>query len=417
MFLDRDGVLNRSVVREGKPHPPQTVEELHILPGVAESAERLRAAGFLLIGVTNQPDVARGKQSREVVEAINARLREQVALDDLLTCYEDGPTAPRRKPNPGMLLEATETWDIDLNASFMVGDRWSDVEAGRRAGVRTIFLDHGYAERRPEPPADLTTDTLSAAADWIVKQPFRHRGESSMKSLKDLKIKIFADGADIGGMMEMAGNPLIKGFTTNPTLMRKVGISNYEGFAKEVLQKIRDKPISFEVFSDELPEMNRQARKITTWGDNVYVKIPVTNTRGESTATLVKELAHAGMKLNVTAVFTLQQVWEITCALKGGAPAVVSIFAGRIADAGVDPVPHMTAAAEMIRTAPGVELLWASPREILNIIQADQVGCDIITCTNDILKKAKTIGMDLSAFSLDTVKMFYDDGKAAGFQL
>lgn len=417
IFLDRDGVLNRVTARNGKPYPPQTVADLEILPGVVESTQRLRAAGFLLVGVTNQPDVVRGTQSRDVVEAINARLREQVVLDDLLTCYEDGPDAPRRKPNPGMLLEAAAAWGIDLTGSFLVGDRWSDVEAGRRAGTRTVFLDYGYAERRPDPPADLTTSSLLAATDWILQQPYSTRGATAMKSLKDLKIKIFADGADMAGMVEMAANPLIKGFTTNPTLMRKAGISNYEGFAKEILQKIRDKPISFEVFSDDLPEMNRQARKIATWGDNVYVKIPVTNTRGESTAPLVKELAHAGMKLNVTAVFTLKQVWEITCALKGGAPAVVSVFAGRIADAGVDPVPHMQAAVEMVRTAPGVELLWASPREILNIIQADQVGCDIITCTNDILKKAKTIGMELSAFSLDTVKMFYDDGKAAGFQL
>lgn len=168
VFLDRDGVLNRSVVRDGKPHPPQTVAELEVLPGVPEALGRLRAAGFLLVGVTNQPDVARGTQRREVVEAINARLRDQVTLDDLIVCYEDGPTAPRRKPNPGMLLEATERWGIDLAASVMVGDRWSDVEAGRRAGCRTVFVDHGYAERRPDPPADHTTTSLSAAADWIM---------------------------------------------------------------------------------------------------------------------------------------------------------------------------------------------------------------------------------------------------------
>ena len=168
VFLDRDGVLNRSVVRDGKPHPPHSVEELEVLPGVVGAVGRLAAAGFLLVGVTNQPDVARGTQRREVVEAINARLREQVPLTDLITCYEDGPTAPRRKPNPGMLLEAAERWAIDLPASFMVGDRWSDVEAGRRAGCRTVFLDYGYAERRPEPAADFTTDTLSAAADWIL---------------------------------------------------------------------------------------------------------------------------------------------------------------------------------------------------------------------------------------------------------
>lgn len=238
-----------------------------------------------------------------------------------------------------------------------------------------------------------------------------------MNAFQALRVKIFADGADLPGMQELYANPLIKGFTTNPTLMRKAGVSDYEAFAKKVLQAIPDKPISFEVFSDDFPEMNRQARKIAAWGDNVYVKIPVTNTRGQASTPLIRELAQAGLKLNVTAVFTLKQVWDVTTALAGGPPAVVSVFAGRIADAGVDPVPHMAAAVEMVRAAPGVELLWASPREILNIIQADQVGCDIITCTPDILKKAKTVGLGLDAFSLDTVKMFYDDGKAAGFQL
>jgi transaldolase len=238
-----------------------------------------------------------------------------------------------------------------------------------------------------------------------------------MKSINGLTIKIFADGADLKGMLELYSNPLVKGFTTNPTLMRKAGVKDYEAFAKKVLRAIPDRPISFEVFSDDFSEMKRQAFRIAGWGENVYVKIPVTNTAGERSTPLIRELAAAGLKLNVTAVFTLRQVWEVTAALAGGPPAVVSVFAGRIADAGLDPVPHMSAALEIVRTAPGVELLWASPRELLNIVQADAIGCDIITVTPDILKKLNTIGKDLKDYSLDTVKMFYDDGVAAGFEL
>jgi transaldolase len=238
-----------------------------------------------------------------------------------------------------------------------------------------------------------------------------------MTNLAKLRVKIFADGADLAGMRALYANPLIRGFTTNPTLMRKAGVTDYEAFAREVLTAIPDRPISFEVFSDDFDDMRRQALKIAGWGDNVNVKIPVTNTRGESSTPLIRDLVSSGLKLNVTAVFTLRQVWEVTRALMHGPGGIVSVFAGRIADAGVDPVPHMAAALEMVKTAPGVELLWASPREVLNIIQADAIGCHIITVTPDILKKLATVGMGLEAFSLDTVKMFYDDGKAVGFKL
>jgi len=238
-----------------------------------------------------------------------------------------------------------------------------------------------------------------------------------VKSLSDLKVKIFADGADKAGMLEMYKNPLIKGFTTNPTLMRKAGIKDYAAFAREILESIRDRPVSFEVFSDEFDEMDRQARIIQSWGANVYVKIPVTNTRGETSVPLIRQLAGEGIKLNVTAVFTLEQVRDVTLALCGGVPAFVSVFAGRIADAGLDPVPHMRACREIVRLASGAELLWASPREVLNVIQADEVGCDIITATNDILKKLTSIGKDLAEFSLDTVKMFRTDAVGAGFSL
>src|SRR5262249_47997294 len=238
-----------------------------------------------------------------------------------------------------------------------------------------------------------------------------------MRSQTELKIKVFADGADLAGMLELYANPMIKGFTTNPTLMRKAGVTDYEAFAKKVLKAIPDRPISFEVFSDDFSEMRRQALKIASWGKNVYVKIPVTNTLGEPSTPLIHDLAGAGLKLNVTAVFTLKQVWDVTLALAGGPPAIVSVFAGRIADAGVDPVPHMSAALELVKTVPEVELLWASPRELLNIVQADAIGCHIITVTSDILKKLRGIGKDLKVFSLDTVKMFREDGLGAGYKL
>ena len=218
-------------------------------------------------------------------------------------------------------------------------------------------------------------------------------------------------------MLEMYRNPLIKGFTTNPTLLRKARVSDYQGFARDILQAIPDRPISFEVFSDEFEEMAIQARKIAAWGKNVYVKIPVTNTRGISSLNLVRNLAGEGIKLNVTAMMTLDQVRDVMQALAGGPPAYVSVFAGRIADTARDPMPIMAAAVELLRPYPKVELIWASPRELLNIFQADQVGCHIITATNDILNKLELVGKSLEAFSLDTVKMFRDDALKAGYKL
>jgi transaldolase len=232
-----------------------------------------------------------------------------------------------------------------------------------------------------------------------------------------LSVKIFADGADLPGMLELYRTPYIKGFTTNPTLMRKAGIADYRGFAREVLAAIPDRPISFEVFSDEFCEMERQAREIASWGGNVYVKIPVTNTRGESAGALVKRLSHEGVKLNVTALLPLEQVREIVACLAGGAPACISVFAGRMADTGVDPVPMMAEAVKILRDAPNAELIWASPRELLNIFQADAIGCHIITVTHDILKKLSLVGRDLRDYSLDTVKMFHTDAAQAGFTL
>jgi transaldolase len=235
--------------------------------------------------------------------------------------------------------------------------------------------------------------------------------------LDQLKIKLFGDGADIEQMLELATKPYIRGFTTNPTLMRKAGVTDYVGFARRVLAEITDKPISFEVFSDELEEIHSQAREISSWAPNVYVKVPVTNTRGESTEEIVRALTTTGVQVNVTGIFTLPQVEAVTRALEGGAPSVVSVFAGRIADAGVDPIPHMTKALEITNTVPTAELLWASPRELLNIVQADQIGCDIITATQDILGKLPLLGKDLAEYSRDTVTMFYTDAQESGFTL
>jgi transaldolase len=238
-----------------------------------------------------------------------------------------------------------------------------------------------------------------------------------MKTVNDLNVAIFADGAERAGMLEMYAKPYIKGFTTNPTLMRKAGVSDYEKFAREILREIPDRPISFEVFADDFPEMARQARKIATWGKNIRVKIPISNTRRESSVPLCERLTQEGIPLNVTALFTLEQVQAVVDAVKGGAPTYVSVFAGRIADTGVDPVPLMTEAVRRLGAAPNTELIWASPRELLNIFQADAIGCHIITVTNDILQKLPLVGKDLDDYSLETVKMFYSDGRAAGFVL
>ncbi len=230
-------------------------------------------------------------------------------------------------------------------------------------------------------------------------------------------IKLFADGADKAGMLEMYQNPRIDGFTTNPTLMRKAGISNYETFAKEILKAILDKPLSFEVFADDLNEMERQALEIKTWGTNVYVKIPVMNTQRVSTAPLIQRLTQVGVQLNITAILTLEQVHEVADALRGGASAFVSVFAGRIADTGRDPIPLMQAALELLRPNPAAELLWASPREVLNVYQAEAIGCHIITATNDLLKKLSLKDKDLTDYSQETVQMFYSDAQSAGYKL
>ena len=233
-----------------------------------------------------------------------------------------------------------------------------------------------------------------------------------------LRVQVFADGANLEQMLQLAADPLVKGFTTNPTLMKQSGVKDYAAFSRRLLQAIPDKPISFEVLADEPAEIRRQALTIAGWGDNVYVKVPITNSEGVPLTDLVGELAHRNVKVNVTAVFTLEQVWQACAALKGGAPSVVSVFAGRIADSGRDPVPHMKAALSICRAADrSIELLWASPRELLNVTQADEVGVDIITVTEAIRTKLHLLGKDLQEFSRETVLMFKRDGESAGFRL
>ena len=238
-----------------------------------------------------------------------------------------------------------------------------------------------------------------------------------MKRVEKLNVQIFADGADKLGMLEMYNKSFIKGLTTNPTLMKKAGIKDYEAFAKDILLEVKDKSISFEVFSDDLDEMEKQALKIATWGDNVYVKIPVTNTKGVPTYSLIKKLADKGVKVNVTAIMTLEQVRDVVLSLNQNVPSYVSVFAGRIADTGVDPVPLMSAAVQITSMNSKAEVIWASPRELLNIFQADEIGCQVITVTNDILKKLELVDYDLNSYSLDTVKMFYNDALSAGFKI
>ena len=238
-----------------------------------------------------------------------------------------------------------------------------------------------------------------------------------MNNTRELKIKIFADGADLAGIKEIAANPLVKGFTTNPTLMRKAGVADYKAFALDAMHLTGDRPISLEVFADDFVEMEKQAREIATWGKNVNVKIPVTNTKGEFSGSLIERLSLAGVQLNVTAVMTVEQVERIVQCLTIDTPAIISVFAGRIADTGRDPVPMMAEAVRIMKAKPKVELIWASPRELLNVFQADSVGCHIITATNDILKKLSLVGKDLDTYSLETVKMFYDDAKAAGYSI
>jgi transaldolase len=420
VFIDRDGVLNDSVVIDGLPHPPRDVSELRISDGAVEACRQLRRAALLLVGVSNQPDIARGTLSQHALDTINDEVTRRVGLDALFVCpHDDADKCDCRKPLPGLLLRAARTMDIDLTRSVMIGDRWRDVEAGRAAGCGTIFVDNNYSERKPD-GADAVVTGLEDAVPYILRMTGRGTGADETGAafeFERLKVEIFADGADRDAILALAGNPIIRGFTTNPTLMRTAGVRDYEQFAREVTSAIPDMPISFEVFADEHHEMERQALRIATWGDNVYVKIPVTNTRGAATEHLIQRLRDKGVKLNITALFTPDQVRWVSETLDDGPPSFISVFAGRIADTGRDPVPMMVECLAIMAPHPNQRLIWASPREILNVIQADEIGCHVITVTHDLLKKLSSLGKGLDEFSLDTVRMFHDDAVASGFSL
>jgi transaldolase len=418
VFLDRDGVLNAPLIVNGMPHSPAHTGELRLMPGAVEGCHALRDAGYLLLVVSNQPNVARGTTSREAVDALNEQLRRLLPLDGVYVCpHDDADQCDCRKPAPGLLRRAAQEWNVDLPRSFMVGDRWKDVEAGTVAGCTTVFIDNNYAEKPPS-TADATVANLAEAATWILRaNGSSPEAQSDRPDIHTLRIKLFADGANAAAIADLARDPLISGFTTNPTLMRSAGITDYETFAREILQIVPDRPVSFEVFDDDFTEMERQALKIAAWGDNVYVKIPVTDTQATSAERLIRRLAERGVQLNVTALLTLDQVATVKSALAGGPSAFVSVFAGRIADTGRDPAPLMAEAVRTLADEPQQELIWASPREVLNIFQADATGCHIITVTVDLLKKFHLIGRDLTEVSLDTVKMFHGDAKAAGYQL
>jgi transaldolase len=420
VFVDRDGVLNETTVVNGVPQPPRGPEDLRISPGAVEACRLMHDANFLLVGITNQPEIARGSLTADAVDATNEAVRRRVGLDAIFTCpHDDSDRCDCRKPQPGLLLRAARMLDIDLSQSVMVGDRWRDVEAGRRAGCATILVGAGYDEAR-DVQANAVVGDLAEAVPYILRMT--GHGDSTQMTeapldVSRLGVQIFADGADLGGIVALAANPLIKGFTTNPTLMRAAGVTDYERFAREVLSAVPGMPISFEVFADDLDGMERQALRITDWGENVYVKIPVTTTKGDSAAAVMSRLSEQGVKLNITALFTPHQVQWVSEALTGGPPAFISVFAGRIADSGRDPVPIMRECLHIMAPKPNLRLIWASPREILNIIQADEIGCHIITVTHDLLKKLSSIGKDLDDFSLDTVRMFHRDAAAAGFSL
>jgi transaldolase len=413
VFFDRDGVLNDALVQNGNPHPPASLDDLRLASDARESVALLRAAGFVTICVTNQPDVARGTLEHGAADAMNAYVRRELELDDVIACYHDDTDACAcRKPRPGMLLEGARRWSVDLAQSYMVGDRWRDIEAGTAAGCRTVFVDRTWPERRPAHEPNATVASVADAAAWILAN-----SRSVMTAVDRLNVKLFADGADLAGIQTLARDTRIAGFTTNPTLMHKAGLTDYERFARAVLEVIGNRPISYEVFADDFPEMLRQARKIATWGENVYVKIPVTNTRGESATDVVRELSQNGVRLNVTALMTERQVEDVALALAASPGAYISVFAGRVADTGRDPMPIMRRSVDIMKPNPHLELIWASPRELLNVFQADEAGVHVITATHDILAKLALVGKDLDEYSLDTVKMFHRDAQSAGFTL
>ncbi len=416
VFLDRDGVLVIPEFRDGRSFAPTRIEDYRFYDDARDALIRLKEAGFLLVVVTNQPDVGKGLIPRSTIAEMHDRLARELPVDRIEICdHVQGQRCGCRKPAPGMLLRAAHDLDIDLSQSIMVGDRLSDVEAGQAAGCATIFIDLDYTETKPTTQTH-TVRSIVEAVDIILGMTPNNRRQQ-MPRAQDLKVKIYADGADLKGILEMAKLPIIKGFTTNPTLMRKAGVTDYEGFARNLLEQITGHPISFEVFADDFPTMIGQGLAIKSWGKNVNVKVPVMNTKGEFTGPVLRALAAEGAILNVTAIMTVDQVKAVADALDPNVPAIVSVFAGRIADTGIDPVPHMQECLKALASRPKAELLWASPREVLNIFQADEIGCPIITCTNDMIKKLDLVGKDLIEYSRETVQMFYKDATASAFSI
>jgi transaldolase len=415
VFLDRDGVLVIPEMRDGRSYAPRSIEAFRISAHAAEALARLSAAGYLLIVVTNQPDIGNGLVTAEVVNEMHRLMAEALPIDRIEICpHSQSDGCSCRKPKPGMLINAARHCGIDLAGRVMIGDRFSDMDAGRAAGCKTIFMDLDY-EREEPVPADYAVRSLAEAVDLILRaMPIAPR---ATRAVDRLKVKIFADGADLDGILEMAKLSHIRGFTTNPTLMRKAGVTNYEAFARGLLEQITRHPVSFEVFADDFPGMIAQARAIASWGTNVNVKVPVMNTRGEFTGPVLRTLAAEGIELNVTAIMTPEQVAAVSEVLDHRVPAIVSVFAGRVADTGIDPVAHMLACKDILASRPRAELLWASPREVLNIFQADEIGCDIITCTNDMIGKLSLAGKDLLDYSRETVQMFHRDATASSFSI
>jgi transaldolase len=312
-----------------------------------------------------------------------------------------------------MILAAAHDLDLDLDGSFVVGDRWRDIGAGRAAGCRTILVGDAVEPEHLEP--DERFRSLVGAVGSIAA---RHGGRlQATPTLSDLRIRIFADGADEATIARLAADPLVSGFTTNPTLMRSAGVTDYEAFARRILPLVGDRPISLEVFADDEREIEAQAREISSWGGSVYVKIPITDTRGRPLLGVIEQLSGDGIAINVTAVMTLRQVRDAAAALARSPRAYISIFAGRVADTGRDPVPIVAAAVQALRPYPAIELIWASPRELLNVFHADAAGCHIITVTQELLAKAALVGKDLDEYSLDTVKMFHRDAATAGYKI
>jgi transaldolase len=415
VFLDRDGVLVIPEMRDGRSYAPRSIEAFRISAHAAEALARLSAAGYLLIVVTNQPDIGNGLVTAEVVNEMHRLMAEALPIDRIEICpHSQSDGCSCRKPKPGMLINAARHCGIDLAGSVMIGDRFSDMDAGRAAGCKTIFMDLDY-EREEPVAADYAVRSLAEAVDLVLRaMPIAPR---ATRAVDRLKVKIFADGADLDGILEMAKLSHIRGFTTNPTLMRKAGVTNYEAFARGLLEQITRHPVSFEVFADDFPGMIAQARAIASWGTNVNVKVPVMNTRGEFTGPVLRTLAAEGIELNVTAIMTPEQVAAVSEVLDHRVPAIVSVFAGRVADTGIDPVAHMLACKDILASRPRAELLWASPREVLNIFQADEIGCDIITCTNDMIGKLSLAGKDLLDYSRETVQMFHRDATASSFSI